>query len=199
MSTIRPLPTSIPVNPDYLVGLIKGLPKAAVSVVDEIGAYAVNPAGTVKRDVQGLTNAWESFKQDPRKFVKATAINAGEQLANPETAAQAIVDAALLIGMQKLPRLRNTSVDDMVIAPTVAKRTGQRLFEEEKEEKGWFPRTTEALEKLPEDREEGERALAERAKTDPRVLEAQALAKNVEWLMRKVFKNLPEGPSTTAG
>jgi hypothetical protein len=195
MSDLRPLPTSIPVKPDYLIGLLKATPRAAVSVVDSMGASLVNPGGTLKRTGEGLEKERQLFAQDPSQYVYDTAKNVQRKLADPETGAQLLADLLSVLAAKKLPYLRNSSVDDVVLLTDVAKRGAQGLVEkgeeEEEAEPSWFPQTLEALEKLPSDYKEGWESMIEYSRDDPRVLQAEADRERAKQLVDRLASYFP--------
>ena len=194
MSDLRLLPSSIPVNPDYLIRMIKATPRAAVSVVDSMGASLVNPGGTLKRTVEGLEKERQLFAQDPSQYVSNTAKEVQRKLADPETGAQLLADLVSVLAAKKLPYLRNSSVDDAVLLTDVAKRGAQGLVEKgeegEEAEPSWFPQTLEALEKLPSDYKEGWESMIEYSRNDPRVLQAEADRERAKQLVDRLASYL---------
>ena len=198
MSDLRPLPTSIPVNPDYLIGMIKATPRAAVSVVDSMGASLVNPGGTLKRTAEGLEKERQLFAQAPSQYVYDKAKDVQRKLADPKTGAQLLADLVSVLVAKKLPYLRNSSVDDVVVLTDVAKRGAQGLVEEDEEdeeeeeeaEPSWFPQTLEALEKIPSDYKEGWESMIEYSRNDPRVLQAEADRERAKQLVDRLASYL---------
>jgi hypothetical protein len=137
------------------------------------------------------------FGPSPLRFqyVYDTAKNVQRKLADPETGAQLLADLLSVLAAKKLPYLRNSSVDDVVLLTDVAKRGAQGLVEkgeeEEEAEPSWFPQTLEALEKLPSDYKEGWESMIEYSRDDPRVLQAEADRERAKQLVDRLASYFP--------